>query len=190
MSNAISECTIDKFDELDAYLSPDILYQYFESIILLKVDHNIQYTFNKDLLVDSLERYIEGKSPTGLDYIPYGYEPYKLTFGSNVLKVYKEKIKGCSGINPRPLYLMKMHKEMMRDRLQYLVEKQYLQRNISECIAENNELIQLFTQIMMLSLKYNATFINEDRVAHLEELITLAMNKDIDSTKLILGSLK
>ena len=186
LEQGIFFCTLGNFELLDKHTNSEVLTHYFDAIFFLKNDQKISYKFNKALLLDSLQCYVEGRKPQGLDYIPYGKNTYEFAFGISILEVCKNIIGESRLMNIKPFYLMKMHKLLMKQRLVYLRDHKYMD-NIEEYLLCNNQLQQLYTTLYLLVLKYNMTSWKSEGTKRLIELIQKAESLELRNTAAIIS---
>ena len=156
LEDGIRFCNIENLDQYDSYMGVELFKSYLDPIFFVKLNNKIPYEFNRNLLLCSLNRYIEGQPPQGLDYIPYGLRINELAFGLSLLDICKTIIKETNEFDVKPFYLMKMHKQIMEQRLCYLANNKYI-HNIDECLFVNSQLMQLYTTLYMLVLKFDMT---------------------------------
>lgn len=152
LEKAIRYCNTAYLDNFDPYIGIDLLNAHLGTISFLKVNSNVHYEFNREYLVNSLSNYLEGRGPQGFNYVPYGRDTYLLDWGIPILDRYQEVVQNSDRVYIKFLYLLKMHKQIMQQRLQYLVKNRYV-RAIDDCLNLNYELMQKYTQAYLIELK-------------------------------------
>lgn len=186
LEKAIRHCNLDDVDKCDVYYGRELLQSHFDTISFYKVNSQISYIFNRELLVDSLQIYLESKRPQGIDFVPYGLYTSQLDWGISVLDKCIEVINQVGQIRVRPLYLMKIHKQIMQQRLQYLRDNWDI-HNINDSLNTNSELMQRYTRLYLLALKYDNSSWSTERCDIMIQLIEEAKELEYRNTVRILS---
>lgn len=189
LENAIRYCSTEYLDNYDPYIGMDLLNAHLGTISLLKVNRNVSYELNSEYLVDSLKNFLNGGHPLGFNYAPYGRSTYDLDWGLSIFDRYKEVLQRTNQVYIKFFYLLKMHKQIMHQRLQYLASNHYIQ-NIDNCLNVNNELIQRYTRAYLMVLKSNLSTKQPNLRHWLIEQLQEAKNLELLNTLDILKHLK
>jgi hypothetical protein len=151
---------------------------YLNKIILYKFNENGSYTFDKELVVETLQDYLDSQNTSNrfamvsnpLDRV-YGIECY--TF----LKIYINRlIKGEIDVNIRDIHLLFEHKNIMYNRIKYMEDKGLIRKN--QNLSSSYILVKEASEVIKnLMVKFSITN-NESSLEKINELLTMMETKE------------
>ena len=133
----------------------------------LEYDNSISLDFMLDLVINAFRDYITSKELNN-DGTTYGLNAFRLF--ANEVKNTKEEI------DLRSICFLREHKLLMKMRLEYMMNNNYIQPDSAVIYKYNDVYIQLHKAVL-LSIKYNITK-NTNLLSHIYDIITRSLVQD------------
>ncbi|MDR1700420.1 MAG: hypothetical protein LBR68_04440, partial [Lachnoclostridium sp.] len=153
--------------------------------------NNIPYPLDVTFIIDEIKDYLQSaNSSIKMKNI---YPQMKAVFGINV---YHEILRNPEAFDQlmddyRSTYLINEHKKTMKNRIEYLMKRGYIEKEMYESIrSKMNEIVNLSKALMIMVLKGKMTFRGQNDRSKCKEIVLSLIEKEAECYSELIESLQ
>jgi len=141
----------------------------------LKFNNDLELSFNINTVKQGLWNYLNSYKPDN------SKNTYGLQAIESLITLFEEMKNKQNDVDLRSLFALKEHKQLMRIRLNYMMEKNHIKRD-EHILVEYDQMIQQSEMALSLGMKYNITK-NQSTVDKICGILHENMKMEIDCLK-------
>lgn len=146
------EFTVNMEDVRNAYQIESVLGVQQEKIVMISCNRERFYEFDLDVVKKGIYEYINSV-PTDIRYSEVNNPAINVSFGLSIYEKLYEYLQQDRQKTVIPLHIIHEHKQLMLDRIMYMIDNQYIDYN-QELIEQYKVIIDKTYMCKMLFLKY------------------------------------